>query len=440
MTVIQTEAEGAGVARPKGASRYLRAFGPGLITGASDDDPSGIATYSQAGARFGLRLIWSALLTFPLMAATQEICDRTALASGKGLGDLARERFSHAARVLIAVLITALLCANALNIAADLLAIGSGMELLGLGPPSVWAVIAGATIIALLIRGSFTRISTVFKALALSLLAYIPVVFLSDVSWGDVARNLFVPHPQASREYLLLLVAVLGTTISPYLFFWQSANRVEELRDEDLGGSRPVPLRQRSHEGAKEKQRLSRVDVFSGMALSNVVMLAIIVACAATIGKHGGVQIQSAAEAAKGLEPAGGGLAKVLFALGFIGTGMLAVPVLAGSGSAGLAGLMGKRWGFSRSIREAPVFYALVVLGTAGGAAFSLVGVNPIRLLVIVGLVNALAAAPFLVIVMVIASDHSIMGDYKNGWLARVLGWVTVLVMSAGALALIALS
>jgi NRAMP (natural resistance-associated macrophage protein)-like metal ion transporter len=438
MRPSQTEVDSA--ARPKGFGRYLRAFGPGLITGASDDDPSGIATYSQAGARFGLSLIWSALLTFPLMAATQEICDRTALASGKGLGELARERFSRTGQVIIAALIAALLCANALNIAADLLAIGSGMELLGLGPPSVWAVIAGATIITLLIGGSFARISAVFKALALSLLAYIPVVFLADVSWGAVARNLIVPHPHASREYLLLLVAVLGTTISPYLFFWQSANRIEELRDEDLGGSRPVPLRQRSREEAKEKQRLSRVDVFSGMALSNLVMLAIMVACAATIGKNGPVQIQSAAEAAMGLQPAGGGMAKALFALGFIGTGMLAVPVLAGSGSAGLAGLIGKRWGFSRSVREAPVFYGLVVLGTAGGAAFSLVGVNPIRLLVIVGLVNALAAAPFLVIVMVIASDHSIMGEYKNGWLARVLGWVTVLVMTAGAIALLALS
>jgi Mn2+/Fe2+ NRAMP family transporter len=438
--VTATQIETDGEARPNGLRRYVRAFGPGVITGASDDDPSGIATYSQAGARFGLSLIWSALLTFPLMAATQEICDRTALASGKGLGDLARERFSRAGRVIIATLIAALLFANALNIAADLLAIGSGMDLLGLGPASVWAVIAGATIVALLIGGSFTRISTVFKVLALSLLAYIPVVFLSDVSWGDVARNLVVPQPHASREYLLLLVAVLGTTISPYLFFWQSANRVEELRDEDLGGDHPVPLRERPRHEAREKQRLSRVDVFSGMAFSNLVMLAIMVACAVTIGKDGPVQIHSAAEAAKGLEPAGGGLAKVLFSLGFIGTGMLAVPVLAGSGSAGLAGLMGKRWGFSRSVREAPVFYALVVLGTAGGAAFSLVGVNPIRLLVIVGLVNALAAAPFLVIVMVIASDHSIMGEYKNGWLARILGWVTVSVMAAGAIALIALS
>ena len=438
VTASQTIDDGA--ARPKGWRRYVRALGPGLITGASDDDPSGIATYSQAGARFGLSLAWSALLTFPLMAATQEICDRTALASGKGLGELARERFSRSGRMLIVVLIVALLFANALNIAADLLAIGSGMKLLGLGPPSLWALIAGATITGLLIAGSFARIATVFKALALSLLAYIPVVFLSGVHWGDVAANVFIPHVHASREYVLLLVAVLGTTISPYLFFWQSANRIEELRDEVLGGNRAVPLRERNRRAAKDKQHLSRVDVFSGMALSNLVMLAIIVACAATIGKNGPVTIQSAADAAKGLQPAGGGLAKALFALGFIGTGMLAVPVLAGSGSAGLAGLLAKRWGFSRSVREAPVFYGLVFLGTIGGAAFSLVGVNPIRLLVIVGVVNAMAAAPFLIIVMVIANDRSIMGEYQNGWLARILGWVTVAVMAAGAIAFVALS
>lgn len=420
--------------------RYLSALGPGLVTGASDDDPSGIATYSQAGARFGYSLAWSALLTFPLMAATQEICDRTALATGRGLGELARQRFTHAGRLVIGLLIAALLLANALNIAADLLAIGSGMQLLGMGPTPLWSVIAGGAITLMLVVGSFGRIATICKALALSLLAYLVVVFRSNVPWGKVAANILVPRLSWSRDYVLLLVAVLGTTISPYLFFWQNANRVEELREEPLGGDRVVPLPQRSPRSARAKQHLSRFDVFSGMALSNLVMLAIIVACAATIGRAGPVTIESAADAAKGLQPVGGPMARTLFAVGFVGTGTLAVPVLAGSGSAGLAGLLGKRWGFSNAMREAPAFYGLVAFGTVGGAALSLIGVNPIRLLVLVGLVNALAAAPFLVIVMLIASDRSMMGKYKNGWLAWALGWLTVLVMTAGAVTLVLLS
>ena len=217
MTASQTEVDGA--ARPKGLARYLRAFGPGLITGASDDDPSGIATYSQAGARIRPLVDLERAAHVPTDGRHPRNLRSNHARQRQGTRGVGPSAVLPPAGRSSRILIAALLCANALNIAADLLAIGSGMDLLGLGPPSVWAVIAGATIIALLIGGSFTRISTVFKVLALSLLAYIPVVFLSDVSWSAVARNLFIPHPHASREYLLLLVAVLGTTISPYLFF-----------------------------------------------------------------------------------------------------------------------------------------------------------------------------------------------------------------------------
>jgi NRAMP (natural resistance-associated macrophage protein)-like metal ion transporter len=416
----------------------LRALGPGLVTGASDDDPSGIATYAQAGASLGFGLLWTALLTLPLMATVQEICDRTALATGKGLGELATVRLGVWVRRVVAVLIALLIIANALNIAADLVAIGSGMHLLHAGPGAVWALVAGAGISVLLLTGSFELVARVFKLLCLALLSYIAMLFVIHVDWGSVARATFVPHLSSSSSYVALLVAVLGTTISPYLFFWQSMHRLEEMREEPEGGSKPKKLGRRRKSAAKKKQRTSRVDVFAGMAFSNVVMFSIIVTSAATLGKHGKHDIQSAAQAASALRPIAGQFAEILFAFGFIGAGMLAVPVLAGAGSAGLAGLLGKTAGFSRSPRRAPVFYSLVLLGTIGGTALSLIGVNPIRLLVIVAVINGVAAAPFLALTMLIADDKTIMGKYANGKVARVLGWGTTGLMTAAAIFLFA--
>jgi Mn2+/Fe2+ NRAMP family transporter len=389
--------------------QYLRAMGPGLVTGASDDDPSGIATYSQAGARFGFSFLWAALLTLPLMAAVQEICDRTALATGTGLGELAVKRFQRAGRTILAVLLAALIIANGLNIAADLVAVGSGMQLLHAGPTWLWALLAGALITTLLVLGDFARIALVFKVLCAALLAY-----------------------------LALLVAVLGTTISPYLFFWQSAHRLEEMREEPEGGSQAQPLKDQPTKRAKRKQSTSRLDVFVGMTFSNLVMFAIIVATAQTLHVHHRTDIQSAAQAAEALKPVAGHFASTIFALGFIGSGLLAIPVLAGSGSVGMAGLLGKHWGFSRSIRKAPVFYGLVALGTAGGTALSLLHVNPIKLLVFVAVLNGVIAAPFLFVVMRVSSSKQLMGDYVNGKAAKILGWTTAALMGVAAIALFA--
>jgi NRAMP (natural resistance-associated macrophage protein)-like metal ion transporter len=417
---------------------YVKALGPGLVTGASDDDPSGIATYSQAGASFGIGLLWTTLLTFPLMATVQEICDRTALATGKGLGELATVRLGSRGRHVVMALVGLLIVANALNIAADLVAIGSGMSLLHAGPTVVWAVIAGAAITGLLVSGSFELVARIFKLLCLTLLSYVAVLFVIHVHWAPVVHATFLPHFSLSSSYIGLLVAVLGTTISPYLFFWQSLHRLEEMRDEPAGGTQPQPLRGRSSRSARLKERTSRLDVFTGMAFSNVVMFAIMVTTAATLGSHGKNKIQSAAEAASALRPIAGQLAYLLFALGFIGAGMLAIPVLAGAGSAGMAGLLGKTAGFSRSPRRAPVFYGLVLVGTLGGTALSLFGVNPIRLLILVAVINGVAAAPFLVLVMLISDDRKIMGKYTNGKLARTLGWTTTVLMAAAAVTLFA--
>jgi Mn2+/Fe2+ NRAMP family transporter len=304
------------------------------------------------------------------------------------------------------VLLAALIVANSLNIAADLVAIGSGMQLLHLGPTWLWALIAGAAITAPLLLGSFSRIAFVSKLLCAALLAYVAVAVMVTGDWLVIVGHTLVPHVGLDKDYLALLVAVLGTTISPYLFFWQSAHRLEELRDEPEGGTRALPLKRLSRANARRKERTSRLDVFTGMAFSNLVMFAIIVATAQTLHVHGITGVSSAADAAKALQPVAGRFSGMLFALGFIGTGLLAVPVLAGSGSVGLAGLLGKQWGFSRSIHKAPVFYGLVVLGTIGGTLLSLVHINPIKLLVLVAVINGVAAAPFLVVVMRVSSSR----------------------------------
>lgn len=418
--------------------QYVRAIGPGLITGASDDDPSGIATYAQAGSQYGLSFLWSALLTFPLMMAVQEICDRTALATGAGLGELAVQRFHRFGKWVVGLLLLILIFANTLNIAADLVAIGSGMTLLNAGPTWLWALLAGVVISVLLVKGSYARIAMVFRVLAATLVVYVVVMVSVTHDWLKVLDFSVVPHLLHNKAYIGLLVAILGTTISPYLFFWQSANRLEEMRDEPEGGSEPATLQMRSRSRAQLKQRTSRLDVFSGMAFSNIVMFSIIATTAATLHVHHITNIQSAAQAASSLKPIAGSLASVIFALGFIGSGLLAVPVLAASGSMGLSGLLGKSWGFSRSLREAPLFYVLVGVGTMGGTALSLLNVNPIKLLVLVAVINGVIAAPLLVVVLVISNDRKLMGTYVNGHWANILGWFTVVVMSVASIALFA--
>ena len=406
------------------------------MTGASDDDPSGIATYSQAGASHGFSLLWTALLTFPLTAAVQEICDRTALATGSGLGELAVKRFNRTGRSIVVVLVVVLVIANTLNVAADLVAVGSGMNLLHAGPAWLWALVAGTAITALLVVGSFQRIAAVFKTLSFTLLVYIVVFIIATHQWGEVLRHTFVPTLTFNRTSLALFVAILGTTISPYLFFWQSAQRLEEMRAAPEGGRQAVPLKSKGTRAAVLKERTSRFDVFGGMALSNVVMFAIIATTADTLHAHHEDNIQSAAQAAKSLSPIAGHFASTIFALGFIGSGCLAIPVLAASGSVGLSGLLGKEWGLSQSPRKAPFFYVLVALGTLGGTALSLLSVNPIKLLVFVAVINGVTAAPLLVVVMRISSSRKIMGSYVNGHLASTLGWATAILMAVAAIAL----
>lgn len=373
-----------------------------------------------------------------MMAAVQEICDRTALATGSGIGELASKRFERTGRGVLGVLLVVLVFANALNVSADLVAVGSGMNLLNAGPTWIWALIAGALITSLLALDSFDRLAMIFKILCASLLSYLVVAIMVTHQWLDLVEHAFVPHLQFNPGYLSLLVAILGTTISPYLFFWQSAHRLEEMRAEPSGGKEPLPLRRVSRSTAKLKQKTSRVDVFSGMAFSNLVMFAIIASAGETLHLHGHDDITSAAQAAQALRPLAGSLASVVFALGFIGSGLLAIPVLAASASIGVADLYGRQWGFSRSLRRAPLFYSLVAVGTVGGTLLSLLHVNPITLLVFVAVINGVTAAPFLFVVMRVSSSRALMGDFVNGRLATTLGWLTFFVMGAAAVALFA--
>jgi NRAMP (natural resistance-associated macrophage protein)-like metal ion transporter len=415
-------------ARRSPVGRFFGLLGPGLIAGASDDDPSGVATYAQAGATFGNSLLWTVPLTLPLMIATQEICDRTALATGQSLGALARRKFTGSARGVIAVLLVALVGANCLNIAADLMAIGQGMELVHAGPAPVWAALAGIGITLVLAFGTFEIIGSVFKWLCMALLAYVVVLFAVHLNWAEVLRGMTAQHLQLKPAYFALLVAVLGTSISPYLFFWQSAHRIEELRAEELGGDAAPALRHRSKRAAERKLRHSRIDVFAGMAFSVLIMFAIIAATAATLGVHG-TTINSAADAAKALEPVAGNASGLLFAVGFIGSGILAVPVLAASGSAGMAGLLNKKWGLDHSPRKAPFFYGLLIVGLVTGTILSIVDADAIRLLILSAIVNGIAAGPFLIVVMLISRDRKLMGEHANGKLAATLGWLTTAIM-----------
>lgn len=328
-----------------GLRAYLGILGPGLVTGVADDDPSGVATYSQAGASLGVGLLWTAPLSLPLMYGVQEICDRTALATGDSLGTLVRRRFGRGSQGVVGVLVVALIIANGLNVAADLAAIGSGMELLHLGPHHLWAGIFGVGLTAAMVWGSFEKLARVFKWLCLVLLSYLGVLLVAHVRWREVGLGTLGLRMTWTWSSIGLVVAVLGTTISPYMFFWQSAHRIEEMRAESGTSDASKPLPERSPRTAGTKLFLSRIDVFVGMLVSTAAMFAIMVSTSSTIGRDGPATISTAADAAKALEPIAGSFAGVVFAIGFIATGTLAVPVLASSGSIALAGLLGKPWG-----------------------------------------------------------------------------------------------
>lgn len=439
MTSTRSELDTTTAAEPSAAWRqYLRAIGPGLVTGASDDDPSAIVTYASAGARSGFGLLWTTVLAFPLMVAAQVNADRTALATGRSLGELMRERFTGRARVPMLVLVVGHVMASCLVLAADVVAVGAGLELLVGGPPWVWALVAGTAITGLLLSGSFSAIARVLKVLCLALVGYVGVLAVGDVDWPDALRHTFVPSVQLDRSSLALLLAVLGATLPPYVFSWQSVHRLEEMRGEAAGGDEPLELAARPLHEAHRRRRTSVLDVVVGMTFAVVVMYAVMVASALARDAGGPAQISSAADVAEALEPVAGRAATAVFAVGIVAAGSLAVPVLAGAGSAALTGFLGRPWGFSRSLRDAPAFYALVATGTLAGSLLAATQEDAVGLLVLAATVSGLTSAPLLAVVMVISGDRALMGAHRCSRPLRALGWCAVGLMALAAVGLVA--
>ena len=415
------------VKEPKRPS-LLQVMGPGLITGASDDDPSGIATYSQAGAQFGYNLGWTLLLSWPLMCAIQEISARIGRVTGRGIAGALKQHFPQ---WLVWAIVVPLVVANVINLGADLGAMGAALKLL-VGGPAIAYVLGFAAISALMeIFVRYSRYVAVLKWLTLSLFAYVGVTFIVGLPWGKVAYHLVVPDISLKADYLTVVVAVLGTTISPYLFFWQASEEVEEVREREDA----KPLRRAPSQAAAEFRRI-RFDTYIGMGLSNAVALFIVLTTAATLNAHGVTDIQTSAQAAEALRPIAGNFAFLLFAAGIIGTGLLALPVLAGSAAFAVGEAAGWHVGLARKPGRAPAFYAFIAAATLAGAAINLTPIDPIKALFWSAVLNGVVAAPVMVLVMLIASRPSIMGRFILPWPLKALGWAATAAMSAAAVAM----
>ncbi|HSW77741.1 MAG TPA: divalent metal cation transporter [Candidatus Chromulinivoraceae bacterium] len=408
---------------------YWHALGPGLTTGASDDDPSGIATYSQTGAQYGFSLLWLSAFTLPLMAVVQEMCARIGLVTGRGLAANIRSHFS---RKVLYVSTLLLFAANAFNIGADLGAMAKAAQLLN---PS-WnftVLVIGFTVLTLGLQifTPYQRYARYLKWLAMVLFAYIASAILAHLNWGEVMSHAFIPTITFNKDELLLICAILGTTISPYLFFWQTSQEVE---DEIAQGQTTVLLRRGT---SNEQIKSMRLDVWSGMFLSNIVMFFIIAACGAILFPHGIIDIQSAAQAAEALRPFAGDATYFLFAIGIIGTGMLAIPVLAGSNSYAMSESF--RWseGLSKNLKQAYAFYGVIIISMLVGLGINFIGLNPIKALIYSAVANGIVAPMVLVPIVLISSNRKVMGKWVNKKLTTTIGWIVVGIMTAAGIAAI---
>jgi len=427
---LQIEREQSNTLAKGPFQRFLRTIGPGFITGASDDDPSGIGTYSQAGAQLGFNVGWVMLFTFPLMVAIQEIAARIGRTTGKGIsGNLSR----HYPASLLYVVVVLLFVANIINIGADLSAMADALKLLVGGPSTLYVVAFAIICICAIVFLDYTRYVKVLKWTTLSLFAYVIAMFCAHVSWADAAKGLLIPRIEWSGTFFTTLLAILGTTISPYLFFWQASQEVEE---EELKPT-AKPLRWAPWQASRAFQRI-RADTLVGMAFSNLIGVAIIFTTAATLNKVGVTDIASSTDAAKALEPVAGKFAFIIFSMGIIGTGLLAVPVLAGSTAFAVGEALHWQVGLQRKPREAVAFYATLAAATALGTGIMFTPIDPIKALYWSAVINGLCAVPVMVVMMLMASRKDIMGEFPvQGWL-RGLGWLSTLTMAASSAGLIA--
>jgi len=413
-------------------SEFLENLGPGLITGAADDDPSGISTYSVAGASYGYATLWTALLSFPLMAAIQLMCARLGMVTGCGLASVIRARYSRWVLWFACALV---IVANVFNIGADLGGMGDAMQMITGVRAYFWTPFFAALILGLLLWASYRTMARVFKWLTMVLFAYVAAAFLSHPNWSAVLRATFIPHVEWSKDYISVLVGILGTTISPYLFFWQAAQEVEEDRDH---GKNTVSKRKKA---TNKELRVAKRDVITGMLLSNVVMYFLILTTGATLNAHGQKHIETAKQAAEALRPLAGPGAYWLFTLGIIGTGMLAVPVLAGSCAYAIA--EGAKWkdaSLNLQPKLAQKFYAVIAVSILVGLAFDFARINAVKMLFWSAILNGLLAPPLVIMVVLLTSDRKVMGNQVNSPRMKVLGWACAIVMSAAAIALVGFS
>ena len=412
--------------RPK----LLDILGPGLITGASDDDPSGIATYSQAGAQFGYSLGWVMLFSWPLMCAIQEISARIGRVTGRGIaGNLKRH---YAAPILYAI-VGLLVVANTINIGADLGAMAAALKLLIGGPH--WLYILGFAVVTILLETfvRYSRYVSVLKWLTLSLFAYVAVAFIVSVPWLTVAHDLIIPNITLKAEYLTVVVAILGTTISPYLFFWQAEEEVEEVKERD--GAQPLV---RAPQQAKPEFIRIRWDTYVGMALSNLVALFIVISTAATLHEHGITNIQTSEQAAEALRPIAGEFAFLIFGFGIIGTGLLALPVLAGSSAYALGEALGWHVGLARKLNRAKGFYAILATATLAGALMNYTPIDPVKALFWSAVINGVVAVPVMAMMMILSSNRKAMGDFSLPLILKTVGWLATFVMAIAAFGMFA--
>lgn len=408
-------------------SRWLNKLGPGLITGAADDDPSGIATYSQGGAQYGFGTLWTLLLTYPLMVGIQIVSARIGCVTGRGLAsNLAKTN----SRGITLTLVALLLVANTINIGADLAAMADAVKLVVGGPRHIYAVALGMSCLLLQVFIPYQRYVGVLKWLTLTLFAYVGTVFASHVPWGEVLQGTLVPKIEFSQNYLLLIVAIFGTTISPYLFFWQAGQEVEELTVQREGHS----LRKSPDDALHHLHRIN-IDTALGMAFSNLIAFFIMLTTAVTLYTHGAHDIQTSAQAAEALRPIGGEFTFILFAAGILGTGLLAVPVLAGSAAYAVAETF--RWSSSlgMELKSAKGFYAIIALATLVGVLLDFSPIDPVKALLWSAVINGVISVPLMIAMMRIATQQKIMGKFVIGVRLKWLGWLATGVMTVVVLA-----
>jgi NRAMP (natural resistance-associated macrophage protein)-like metal ion transporter len=404
---------------------WMKRLGPGLITGAADDDPSGIATYTQAGAQYGFGLLWTIFLTYPLMVAIQSVSARLGRVTGRGLATNLRRHYP--APILYAAVLV-LLVANTINIAADLAAMGAATKLMIDGPVQLYVVLLGTGSLLLQVFITYERYARFLKWLTLALFAYVAMVFVIPVDWKAVGLAIVKPPIGFSGGYLTTVVAVLGTTISPYLFFWQASQEVEEIRSQPS----QQPLLRAPMQASTQLKRIN-VDTWAGMAMSNAVAFFIMLSAAATLHAHH-VEVKTTADAASALKPIAGEMALALFSLGIVGTGLLALPVLAGSAAYAAAGAMKWRNSLALQVNLAKRFYAVIAVAILGGVALTFAHLDPIKALYWSAVINGIAAVPIMAIVMLMAGSRGVMGEFAVRGGLLWIGWLATAVMGLAAI------